>query len=120
MDDAAIDEHLSQLAESLRSVSETNRLSLRVRVAALQDAIDSPPKNLSPEDVKAFQERGAAQLAALQKDHNAIPVEFDLEHHRKDSMVARFACPDHTHDDSDWYTHVHDASCSGTADCGCS
>lgn len=118
--DDAVDAHLRQLHQNLLENAEEQRRSIRFRIAALQDAHDSPPKSLSPEDVQAFLKRAETQITATQAEHDAVPVTFDLEHHRAGAHRNLGHCEEHMHADaSDWYARIHQPSCDGTTECGC-
>jgi hypothetical protein len=119
LDDDAAKSHLESVHQVLAQAAEDKRLTIRIRIAALKDAKDNPPKNLSPQDLVAFQARADQQLEAAQKEHDAIPLTFDLEHQRAGSSMALGACEDHKHDDAEWYAARHAATCSGEKGCGC-
>jgi hypothetical protein len=120
LDDAAVDSHLAALHRRAAAQAEEQRLTVRIRIAALETAIANPPKTLSPDDLRRFQERGRAQIEAAQKEHDAIPLTFDLEHHRAGSYRALGHCEEHQHGDLDWYAVAHAPTCSGEKECGCS
>ena len=113
------DQRVQAIAKTLEDSSNDRRLNLRVRIAAIQGAAEDPPKHLSTADLPAFKAQAQRQIDDLQKQHDAIPTSFDLEHHREGACVVLFACPDHQHDDLEWYARMHTPTCSGELGCGC-
>lgn len=129
MASAEVDAHVEQLRAQLVASAEDRRLTLRVQIAALQTAHDNPPPGLSPDDTRAFQARATAQVEVIRGEHNAVPTAFGLEHHREGSRRSLYACETHAHTvqadggpelDVEWYAVLHQTTCDGTQECGCS
>jgi hypothetical protein len=111
--------HVAQVEERARQNAESQKLTLRIQIAALKEAQGNPPKDLSPADTQAFKERAEAQMAVIRDKHDAIPAAFDLSHHGVGSNTPLAACAEHLHDDLEWYARHHAPTCSGEVDCGC-
>lgn len=119
LDQDAQDAHLNYLHGKLVKHADEQRLNIRFRMAALQDAFAAPPKHLSPEDTVAFQKRASEQIEAARAEHDAIPHTFDVEPHREGSTLGLGACKDHMHEDLEWYGRLHLPTCDDTPTCGC-
>lgn len=116
-------EHLAMwVNERHTAYTEDKKLSLRVRIAALTEAKNNPPKLLSPQDREKFEQRAQGQIDDLQQQHDQLKLMLvSVPQLRAEKMIQAVAtCPEHKkHEDVDWYARVHQSDCSGELDCGC-
>ena len=110
--------HIDSIRARIVENNDNRRLRLRLHIAELEQVRDTLPPTLSPQDRERLIAQAGKQIDAARDEHNQIRDDVNLDHHAADSSTAVYACEQHK-PEPDWAAILHDATCDGTAGCGC-